>query len=150
MSVFTDEWRECLREHYKAVVREQDHVTLKSLVKVMYTVGFTDDDLNELKVLATMRADEMPQDFMPDLDIMEGAATPTDDTSPGMEDFQPHPLECQCPSCVEINLQPHDADGQPLEVEDEVEKQARLAEERESLRKEDDDQGKPPKQLSMF
>lgn len=118
MSVFSDEWRDCLREQYKHVMRQDDQLTRRSLVKVMYQVGFSDDDLERLGVEATMRAEDMPDDYVPP-QIME--AEPR---------FQPHPLECQCPECVNIDLVPHDDEGQPLDP-DEIE----------------DDQ---PRQLSMF
>ena len=65
MSVFADDWRACLREHYMHVVRTDDRATLPSLTLVMYEVGFSDDDLAELRVLATMRADDMPADYVP-------------------------------------------------------------------------------------
>jgi hypothetical protein len=65
VSVFADDWRACLREHYMHVVRTDDRVTLPSLTLVMHEVGFSDDDLAELRVLATMRADDMPADYVP-------------------------------------------------------------------------------------
>jgi len=65
-SIFTDEWRRCLRAHYMDVIRRNDQITLKSLVRVMHDTGFNDDELAELRVRATMRADEMPDDFVPD------------------------------------------------------------------------------------
>lgn len=65
MSIFADDWRACLREHYMEMVRKQDRVTLPSLTLVMHEVGFSDDDLAELRLLATMRADAMPDDYVP-------------------------------------------------------------------------------------
>lgn len=62
---FVDEWRECLREHFKYIIREQDSVTERSLVTVMHEVGFDDAELAELRVLATMRAEDMPDDYVP-------------------------------------------------------------------------------------
>jgi hypothetical protein len=71
VSVFADEWRDCLREHYKDVIRNRDHATEKSLVSVMYEVGFSERDLAELRVLATMHIDSVADDFVPDLDALE-------------------------------------------------------------------------------
>jgi hypothetical protein len=70
-SIFTEEWRRCLRAHYMDVVRRDDQVTLKTLVRVMHDTGFSDDELAELRVQATMRADEMPDDFVPDTRIFQ-------------------------------------------------------------------------------
>jgi len=138
MSVFADEWRRCLKEQYKYVIKSQDKLTEQSLITVMHEVGFSERELTQLRVEATMRADEMPDDFMPEMDIH-------DEPKPEIElpqEFKPHPLECQCPACVEANLTPHDAEGQPLEYESEEE----LAEIIEERQKDDDD----PEQLSMF
>ena len=71
MNVFADEWRACLREHYMDVIRNHDHATQKSLVSVMYEVGFSESDLAELRVLATMHVDDVPGDFVPDLDVLK-------------------------------------------------------------------------------
>ncbi len=70
-SIFRDEWRECLRAHYMDVVRRDDQRTLKSLVRVMHDTGFTDDELTELRVRATMRAEDAPEDFVPDMRIFQ-------------------------------------------------------------------------------
>ncbi|MEQ8672039.1 MAG: hypothetical protein RLP44_07870 [Aggregatilineales bacterium] len=116
MSVFSESWRECLREHYKQVVRNDDFVTKRSLVPVLHHVGFTEDELRQLEIMATMRADGLPEDFVPDLEIL--AEKPEPLTATAEAPFQPHPLECQCPQCVDMNLIPHDKEGQPIEFDD--------------------------------
>ena len=70
-SIFSEDWRECLRSHYTHVVREQDVKTERTLRGVMHNVGFGDDELNELRVLATMHVDDVGADFVPDLQILE-------------------------------------------------------------------------------
>jgi hypothetical protein len=70
-SVFADEWRECLRAHYMHVIRTHDRVTLPSLTYVMYQAGFTEGELAELRVRATLRADQMPADFVPDMNALK-------------------------------------------------------------------------------
>lgn len=70
-NVFDNEWRDCLRHHFMYIVRTQDVTTEKSLVAVMQEVGFSDSDLAELRVLATMRADALPDDFVPDLAVLK-------------------------------------------------------------------------------
>jgi hypothetical protein len=69
-NIFADEWRECLRAHYMHVVRTEDRVTLPSLTIVMHQAGFTDSELAELRVRATMYADHVDADFKPDLKVL--------------------------------------------------------------------------------
>jgi hypothetical protein len=151
MSVFSDEWRACLREQYKYVILNNDQVTLRSLLPILERVGFTEGELAQLRVEATMHVDAVPADFVPDLDILK----PAEPSVPVDQAFQPHPLECQCPSCVDKNLVPHDADGQPIPADQldpenpahqsYLQKEVTLQIEEEAL--EDDDN---PQQLSMF
>lgn len=111
MSVFSDEWRKCQRAHYQHVIREKDHVTKPTLTAVLHQVGFDDSELAQLEIEVTMR----DVDHEPDLNILNkpapAVATETQSTE---ETFMPHPLECQCPSCVQIDMIPHDKDGQPI------------------------------------
>ena len=72
-SIFADEWRDCLRAHYMTVVRNNDRITEKTLHGVMFEAGFTEAELTELTVRATMRAEDMDADFVPDLEILEAA-----------------------------------------------------------------------------
>jgi hypothetical protein len=73
-SPFTDDWRDCLRAHYQEVVRNQDHVTERTLVGVLHEVGFSESEMAELKVLATLRVEDVPPDFVPDLDVLQAQA----------------------------------------------------------------------------
>ncbi len=140
MSVFSDEWRACLREQYKHVIRTNDMVTRVSLTDVMVQVGFGEDELARLRLEATLRVEDVPEDFVPDLGILrQEEVTPADE----MREFQPHPLECQCPACVEMNLVLHDEEGQPVNM-DEMD-----PEEITELIEEDPDFDEP-QQLSLF
>jgi hypothetical protein len=76
MSIFADEWRACLREQYLYVIRADDQQTLNSLTSVMHEVGFTDSELAELRVTATLHVDDVPDDFVPDLDVLKDAPQP--------------------------------------------------------------------------
>ncbi len=69
-SPFADDWRECLSTHYQYTIRNQDAVTERTLTDVMRRIGFSDQQLAELRVLATMRAEEMPPDYVPDMDLL--------------------------------------------------------------------------------
>ncbi len=118
MSVFDDEWRKCLQAHYQNVIQRDDKVTLPSLRRVLEKVGFTSDDLKELYVQATLRADALPDGFVPDMSLFEDAPAPTP-TLPTpdvpMPTFTAHPTECSCPSCMDdVDEVRHDNDGLPL------------------------------------
>ena len=102
-SVFFEEWIRSLREQYKHVVRGNDRVTLPTLTAVLQNVGFSEDELAQLRVEATMHVDDVPADFAPDMNVLKGSAT-----------VQAHPAECACPQCVAIDESQFDAEGQPL------------------------------------
>lgn len=113
-SPFTDEWRKCLEEHYKHVIRTEDKVTQPSLEDVLHQVGFADDDLSDLRIKATMHVDDMPDGYKPNIPSLAA-----------------HAAECTCAQCsaqaaaieaaIEAN---HDADGQPLPPDYEPEGEA--------------------------
>lgn len=123
MSIFNDEWRKCLQEHYQDVIRRDDKVTLPSLRHVLLRVGFTADDLKDLYMRATMHADDLPEGFMPDLSAFDEDTAPTEapalpvaqqEEAPART-FTPHPAECTCPSCMDaVDETRHDDEGQPL------------------------------------
>jgi hypothetical protein len=71
---FADDWRDSLRAHYMHAVRADDQVTLKSLNGLMHEVGFSDDELRELYVRATMHVDETAPDFVPDMKVLSAEA----------------------------------------------------------------------------
>jgi hypothetical protein len=142
-SIFSQEWRRCLREHYKHVVRAEDKITEASLTKVLRSqaINFSEEELRQLYVEATMR--DMPDEFVPDMEkaTEPGEAIVTSDPD-SEKSFVAHPAECTCAACMEstINEDLHDEDGQPLspdvleERKEEQEKQA----------------GDSAKQMSMF
>ncbi len=71
-NIFADEWMECLEAHYTHVIRTQDRVTEPSLTIVMHSAGFSDKQLAELRVRATMHVDDVGADFVPDLSVLDG------------------------------------------------------------------------------
>lgn len=128
---FAEEWRKCLREHYKHVVRADDRKTLESLEAVLNRVGFREDELQVLYREATMRTDELHEGFAPDLQRAGG-----DDRT-----WQTHPAECSCAACMDGVLEEgHDEEGQPITDPDELA-------EIEARKKRDEN---VPKQLSLF
>ena len=64
--VFADDWRDTLREQYKYVIQQGDKRTEETLTAVLHEVGFTEDELATLRLQATMRAEDMPDDYVPD------------------------------------------------------------------------------------
>lgn len=151
-NVFGEQWRECLREHYKHVVKNDPNPrNLVSVRKAFLQPNreeppiFTEDELHQLYIEATMRADEMPDDFVPEI-LLEVEQAPSMAAEVIVEEpaFQPHPLECQCPSCIEIDLKPHDTEGQPMNAE----AIAELEEETTSKKRRRKDD--LPTQLSLF
>ena len=140
MSVFSDEWRACLREQYKYVFRTNDSVTKESLTGVMFAVGFTEDELAHLRIEATLHVEDLPDGFVPDLEILNHKDPPQDSASVPSEAFQPHPLECQCPACMELHLTPHDEEGQSIVLNDQL----------HTADFEEDEDPDSPQQLTMF
>ncbi len=159
-SVFADEWRTCLREHYKYTVQHDSNPrNLESLKAVLLRPNgsqppiFTESELRELYIEATMRAEDMPDGFVPE-EMLEAIqeqmaaeiaeqAVPETSAPTDQRTYQPHPLECQCPQCVEINLFPHDDEGQPLSADEVAE-----LEERQAYEQPDDEDS--PQQLTLF
>lgn len=147
-NIFGDEWRACLREHFKYVVQHDTRTTLESL-RVALLQGnppvFTEDELRELYIEATLRAEDLPDGFVPEalLDSYEQLQA----AAPEVPENPAHPLECQCPACIELNHIPHDADGQPLDAD----ARAELEEEQRAVRDSDaDTDDDAPQQLSLF
>jgi hypothetical protein len=87
-NIFAEDWRDCLRSHYLHVVGEQDGRTERTLRGVMHNVGFSDDELNELRVLATIHVDDVGADFTPDLNVLV-----THDDAVGAQRAAPLPSE---------------------------------------------------------
>lgn len=136
MSVFENEWRACLREQYKHTIRENNPKNIHSLKMVMSQLGFGDDELHHLELIATMHIDDVADDFMPNFDILDDIATQAPVTEPSVP--VAHPLECQCPACVNIVMTPHDDEGQPItDPEAIIEHKAKKAKDK-------------PKQLRLF
>lgn len=75
-SPFSDDWRDCLRAHFTYTVRMQDVRTEHTLTAVMQEIGFAEAEMRELRVLATLRAEDMPPDFVPDLEALAVQAPP--------------------------------------------------------------------------
>lgn len=116
-NIFFDDWMDCLREHYKDVLRRNDKVARPTLENVLLEIGFSEDELRALYIDATIRTEDMADNFVPDF----GALKPLHDTS------RPHPAECACPACAPLDESGHDAEGQPLASEADDDKPTQLS-----------------------
>ncbi len=149
-SIFSDDWRDCLEAHYKDVVRRDDKLTEDTLVGVLHDVGFRDADLQQLKLEATMRAEDMQGDFVPELDVdgMDddtstthmGVDVPTAET-PLEEVIPPHEVEPD----PDDNFLPED-----VAVVEEPEGEEAPAEAPEDDETPDEPDPNAPQQMSMF
>jgi hypothetical protein len=114
-SPFADEWRDCLREHYKHVIREKDTSTEETLRPILEQVGFREDELSELKVLADPSAYDAKAAQTISNGNGNGTSTAADELT-----FKVHPAECTCAACMDTVLDAgHDDEGQPLEFPEE-------------------------------
>lgn len=148
-SVFHQEWLRSLREQYKHVARSGDTVTLPSLTEVMQGVGFGEDELRQLKIEATMRADELPQGFQPDLDILS-QPEPTPDQD---EDEQPAAAEAPEPTVYPaVDMSALDDESESLTFEDSLARDAHAsdAEPDDDPIDEQADDPDDPQQISLF
>ncbi len=81
MSVFADDWRDCLRAQFRYVIQQQDHHTEESLAAVMLDMGFSEDELHALRLEASIRAEDMPDDFVPE-EVLASVSAPGVDVPP--------------------------------------------------------------------
>lgn len=111
-NIFADDWRECLRAHYMHVIRTGDRVTEPTLRGVMQEAGFGETELAELRVLATLRVEDAPEDFVPDLHTLEG--------QPSGQVFYSMPAEADEPPEAEAAFDAEDiaADEEPAPVDE--------------------------------
>ncbi|MBC7815025.1 MAG: hypothetical protein H7175_27955 [Burkholderiales bacterium] len=146
-NIFADDWRLTLRAHYIEVIRKQDTLTERTLENVMYEIGFTDVDLQELRVFAkaTIRAEDMGDNFIPDAELVsyaEGFSVPTVFEEPITEESpyeeMPQDLIAEIVAEEEVEALAADADIEP-ELEGEVDDEADTPKDDSS-----------PAQLSLF
>lgn len=58
-SVFHDNWRDCLREHYLYVVRTHDAITEPTLRRVLIDTGFTEAEIDQLHEEGLLQAEQI-------------------------------------------------------------------------------------------
>ena len=90
-SIFDDDWHDCLTEHYKQVVSTEGASRRTDTREVMEQIGYSKGDLSSLYIEATLHIDVLPEDFVPDAEMIEAQRQAAE---------QVHPMECQCPGCM--------------------------------------------------
>ncbi len=93
VSPFGDARRECLREHYKQVVREHNMRRHGDVTRIMRQAGFTEDELITLHIQATMLGEGMMDDFY----VSDLAALETYRQQRILQ--QKHNNSCTCRAC---------------------------------------------------
>jgi len=74
-SPFRDYWYAALREQYKFVVSRGDRRTEATLRALLLgQLGFTEGELQDLYIQATMHVDQVGADFVPDAALIEQVA----------------------------------------------------------------------------
>jgi hypothetical protein len=129
--IFADDWRDCLREQYLSVIRQQDQRTEVTLNEVMYEAGFSEDDLAAMRLEATLRAEDMPDDYVPE--EVKNASAGVDllpEAEADVVDDSPPPID------------------EPLDELDEIEEVANLPDEIDDS--DDSEDGSSLQQMSLF
>jgi hypothetical protein len=142
-SVFSTDWRDCLREQYLHVIRTGDVTTEQSLLAVLNTLGFRDTELAELRVRATMHVNVAPQDFVPNTETLSVFAVPATEIEI-IDDDVPLEIVDLAPIMEPDNL---DADDQTFDDEPGTDLEAEELASDEALAENDSDN---PEQLSLF
>ena len=147
-NIFADEWHQCLEAHYMHVVRNNDRVTQPSLTLVMHQAGFSDSELAELRVRATMHIDEVSEDFVPDLQALNPVsesvpvAAPTDVPSTSEE-----VVVIAVPENSEAAVE---AAPDDMPAEDELDERELDEEPLDEIPEQPEDDPDAPQQLSLF
>lgn len=140
--IFADDWRDCLREQYKYVIRQQDKRTEETLTSVLHDVGFDDDELRALKLEATMRAEDMPDDYVPDeVKSVHAGAEPVIEEAPVEE------------LVIEAEIDEAEEEPEPVTYDELVEQEAEPETEDaldDEQAPEDDEDADAPQQMSLF
>lgn len=150
-SPFAEDWRECLRVHYQQVLHNQDHRTESTLIGVLHEVGFSDQELAEFTVRATLRAEDVGPDFVPDLNILQPEAA-----EPGTPPEVPTPEELEPALSAGVILDEAPAPDEPEAAVFEsaaIEEAAAAEDESPALPSDEeppDFRSADPQQLSMF
>lgn len=86
-NIFADDWREQQETQFQYIARVGTPEQRISMRIIMHDLGYTDEQLDLLYLHATMHQDELPLDFVPDVNLIDRLRNVR------------HPNECVCPAC---------------------------------------------------
>lgn len=94
MSIFFNEWRSCLREHYRYVLRTEDWITEKTLRELLLGVGgFSEDEIHALY-----------EEIFGPVEATQEEILPLDEDEPPLEEEPPPQEEDKPPSFIQGRL----------------------------------------------
>lgn len=88
-SPFAQEWRASLEAFFAQTARTGNAQQRQDAMKLLLEAGYSEAAITDLYIRATMHADSLPDDFVPDLATIEAQR----------EANRAHPTECTCPQC---------------------------------------------------
>lgn len=86
-SPFADDWHDAQEAHFTHISRVGDAEAREKARAALTQAGYSDAQISELYVEATMHQDDLADDFLPDMSMIER-----------LREVQ-HPNDCLCPSC---------------------------------------------------
>lgn len=93
-SPFTDDWHAMQTSQFTYIMRTGDAQQRAAAIHVMRQTGYSEAQIRALYIDATMHADDVPPDFVPDVDVIE------------TQREAQHPSDCLCAHCRTPNT-PH-------------------------------------------
>lgn len=86
-SPFSTDWHAAQAAHFMHTCRTGNAQARAAAREAMSQAGYSDDEIAKLYIAATMHQDDLPDDFTPDVAVIER-----------LREVQ-HPNDCTCPHC---------------------------------------------------
>jgi len=86
-SPFRDDWHDAQEAHFQYISRVGDAHQRAAARAAMAQAGYSEEEIAQLYVAATMHQDDLPDGFVADVEVIEQLRE------------KPHPNDCTCPSC---------------------------------------------------
>lgn len=87
-SPFADDWHAAQEQHFQHILRTGDAGARRDAIALMQQAGYDEAAIQALYIRATMHMDDIPPDFVPDMEVIEK-----------LREVQ-HPQDCTCPGCT--------------------------------------------------